>query len=91
MFAKVNDIPLPVSQLLRAWGDESLLPVRSAMCRRCSRWMICLCRRGFSPSGRGAEIDGPRGVFAASVGLLSPEVVVFCPGLVSLGPGKTGV
>src|SRR5471032_2492960 len=27
VFAKVNDIPLPVSQLLRAWGDESLLPV----------------------------------------------------------------
>ncbi|WP_392888634.1 ABC transporter substrate-binding protein [Pseudomonas migulae] len=27
VFAKVNDIPLEVSQRLRSWGDESLLPV----------------------------------------------------------------
>ncbi|VVN68012.1 Putative aliphatic sulfonates-binding protein [Pseudomonas fluorescens] len=27
VFAKVNDIPLQVSQRLRSWGDESLLPV----------------------------------------------------------------
>ena len=27
VFAKVNDIPLDVSQRLRSWGDESLLPV----------------------------------------------------------------
>eukprot|EP00659_Diplonema_papillatum_P015444 gene15444-23607_t len=27
VFATVNDIPLKVSQLLRTWGDESLLPV----------------------------------------------------------------
>ncbi|WP_350616194.1 ABC transporter substrate-binding protein [Pseudomonas sp. HY7a-MNA-CIBAN-0227] len=29
VFAKVNDIPLEVSQLLRSWGDESLLPVEA--------------------------------------------------------------
>jgi len=29
VFAKVNDIPLVVSQLLRSWGDESLLPVEA--------------------------------------------------------------
>ncbi|MNO77219.1 hypothetical protein D3C76_683200 [compost metagenome] len=27
VFAKFNDIPLDVSQRLRSWGDESLLPV----------------------------------------------------------------
>ena len=27
VFAKVNDIPLEVSQRLRSWGDESLLPL----------------------------------------------------------------
>ncbi|MFW0753635.1 ABC transporter substrate-binding protein [Pseudomonas sp. H11T01] len=27
VFAKVNDIPLEVSERLRSWGDESLLPV----------------------------------------------------------------
>ena len=27
VFAKVNDIPLDVSQRLRSWGDESLLPL----------------------------------------------------------------
>ncbi|EJN17391.1 ABC-type nitrate/sulfonate/bicarbonate transport system, periplasmic component [Pseudomonas sp. GM78] len=27
VFARVNDIPLDVSQRLRSWGDESLLPV----------------------------------------------------------------
>ena len=27
VFAKVNDIPLQVSQRLRSWGDESLLPI----------------------------------------------------------------
>jgi sulfonate transport system substrate-binding protein len=27
VFARVNDIPLEVSQRLRSWGDESLLPV----------------------------------------------------------------
>ncbi|MPQ69583.1 MULTISPECIES: ABC transporter substrate-binding protein [Pseudomonas] len=29
VFAKANDIPLEVSQLLRRWGDESLLPVEA--------------------------------------------------------------
>ena len=29
VFAKANDIPLEVSQLLRSWGDESLLPVEA--------------------------------------------------------------
>lgn len=29
VFAKVNDIPLDVSQRLRSWGDEALLPVES--------------------------------------------------------------
>ncbi|MBT2372588.1 ABC transporter substrate-binding protein [Pseudomonas fluorescens] len=29
VFAKVNGIPLEVSQLLRSWGDESLLPVEA--------------------------------------------------------------
>lgn len=29
VFAKVNDIPLEVSRLLRSWGDESLLPVEA--------------------------------------------------------------
>jgi sulfonate transport system substrate-binding protein len=27
VFAKVNDIPLEVSQRLRSWGDEALLPL----------------------------------------------------------------
>ncbi|MNC26331.1 hypothetical protein D3C75_744580 [compost metagenome] len=27
VFARFNDIPLDVSQRLRSWGDESLLPV----------------------------------------------------------------
>lgn len=29
VFAKVNDIPLEVSQTLRKWGDESLVPVEA--------------------------------------------------------------
>ncbi|AZC37620.1 ABC transporter substrate-binding protein [Pseudomonas chlororaphis] len=29
VFARVNDIPLEVSQTLRRWGDESLLPVQA--------------------------------------------------------------
>jgi sulfonate transport system substrate-binding protein len=29
VFAKANDIPLGVSQLLRKWGDESLVPVEA--------------------------------------------------------------
>lgn len=29
VFAKVNDIPLEVSQTLRSWGDESLVPVEA--------------------------------------------------------------
>ncbi|MEO6679711.1 MAG: ABC transporter substrate-binding protein [Pseudomonas sp.] len=29
VFAKANDVPLEVSQRLRGWGDESLLPIES--------------------------------------------------------------